>query len=77
MGIGSHAEGYGGETARILTGMEVGNLVNRRSASYPKRGTDAWQQGFGLLTVEGQHVKPETVPIHRGRFTVDGRTWEV
>ena len=29
------------------------------------------------LTVEGQHVKPETVPIAQGRFTVGGRTWEV
>jgi hypothetical protein len=51
------------------------------------------QQGFGMLTVgqhcdcgvmrcigttvDGQHVKPEIVPIHRGKLTVDGHTWEV
>jgi hypothetical protein len=51
------------------------------------------QQGFGMLTLgqhcdcrtmqcrgttaEGQHIKPELVPIHRGKFTVDGHTWEV
>lgn len=26
---------------------------------------------------DGQHVRPVCVPIHKGRFTVDGRTWEV
>jgi hypothetical protein len=35
------------------------------------------QQGFGLLTIEGQHVEPMTVPISRGEFTVDGRTWQL
>lgn len=79
MGIGSYTFGYGGDkkNERIVTGMEVGNLMNMKLASYLKGGTGNWQQGFGLLTVEGHHVKPETVPITRGRFTVDGRTWEV
>ena len=76
-GIGSHTEGYGGEMKRVLTGMEVGNLMNMKLASYLKGGTGNWQQAFGLLTVDGQHVKPELVPVHKGRFTVDGETWEV
>jgi hypothetical protein len=42
-----------------------------------KQATGNWQMGFGLLTVEGQHVKPEMVPINQGRFTVDGFTWQV
>ncbi len=25
---------------------------------------------------DGQHVRPVGVPIHQGRFTVDGHTWE-
>ncbi|AHJ88712.1 metallophosphoesterase [Mycobacterium phage RhynO] len=77
LGIGNHTEGYGGISKRVLTGMEVGNLMNMRLAEYLKGGTGNWQQGFGLLTVEGKHVKPETVPILNGRFTVDGHTWEV
>lgn len=79
MGVLSHTFGYGGEKKndRIVTGFEVGNLMNMKLASYLKGGTGNWQQGFGLLTVDGQHVKPETVPISRGRFTVDGHTWEV
>lgn len=76
MGISSHTSGYGGTISKTVTGMEVGHLMNMRLAQYLKGGTGNWQQGFGLLTVDGQHVKAETVPIHRGKFTVDGRTWE-
>ena len=77
MGIGSHTFGYGGNVARTVTGMEVGNLMNMKLATYLKGGTGNWQQGFGLLTVDGQSVKPETVPISGGKFSVDGVTWEV
>lgn len=77
MGIGSDTIGYGGVVKRQVTGMEVGNLMNMKLAQYLKGGTGNWQQGFGLLTVEGKHVKPELVPITNGRFTVDGHTWEV
>lgn len=73
----SHSEGYGGEVKRILTGVEVGHLMNQKLAHYLKGGTGNWQTGFGLLTIDGQHVKPEVVPITKGRFTVDGSTWEV
>lgn len=77
LGIGSHTSGYGGVSKKIVTGMEVGNLMNMKLAAYLKGGTGNWQQGFGLLTVDGHHVKAETVPIINGRFTVDGHTWEV
>lgn len=76
-GIGSHTEGYSGEVKRQLTGMEVGHLMNQKLAHYLKGGTGNWQQAFGLLTVDGQYVKPELVPVHKGRFTVDGHAWEV
>jgi predicted phosphodiesterase len=78
-GIGNATFGYGGEkkNERIITGMEVGNLMNMKLAHYLKGGTGNWQQGFGLLTVDGKHVKAEIVPILRGKFTVDGHTWEV
>lgn len=77
MGVLSHTSGYGGDMSKIVTGMEVGNLMNMKLAQYLKGGTGNWQQGFGILTVDGQHVKPETVPITRGRFSVDGHVWEV
>lgn len=79
LGIGSHTTGYGGDkkNEKTVTGMEVGNLMNMKLAGYLKQGTANWQQGFGLLTVDGQHVKPELVPITKGKFSVDGSTWEV
>jgi hypothetical protein len=51
--------------------------MNQKLAQYLKGGTGDWQMGFALLTVDGGHVKPELVPITKGRFTVDGHTWEV
>jgi hypothetical protein len=51
--------------------------MNQKLAQYLKGGTGNWQMGFGILTVESGYVKPELVPISRGRFTVDGVTWEV
>lgn len=72
-GIASYTTGYSGNISRTVTGMEVGNLVDRKLA----RSLENGQQGFGLLTIDGQDVKPEIVPIIRGRFTVDGEVWEV
>jgi len=59
MGIGSYTSGYGGN-GKVVTGMEVGNLADMRMVKGSDAGT-AWQQGFGILTVDGQHVTPEGV----------------
>jgi predicted phosphodiesterase len=77
LGISSHTFGYGGNVGKMVTGVEVGNMMNQKLAQYLKGGTGNWQQGFAILTVEGRHVKAETIPISNGKFTVDGRTWEV
>jgi len=78
-GIGSFTYGRGGEKKHelIVTGVEVGHLMDMRMAQYLKGATANWQTGFGLLTVDGAHVHPELVPITKGKFTVDGYTWEV
>ncbi|MDA4086057.1 hypothetical protein MHAS_01208 [Mycolicibacterium hassiacum DSM 44199] len=77
MGLKHDTKGFGGKITKALWGMEVGNLMNMELATYLKGGTANWQQGFGLLTVDGNHVKPELVPISNGRFTVDGDVWTV
>lgn len=77
MGVSHKTEGYGGEVKKILTGVEVGHLMNQKLATYLKGATGNWQMGFGLLTIDGQYVNAQTIPIHRGKFTVDGQTWEV
>ncbi|BBX09450.1 metallophosphoesterase family protein [Mycolicibacterium aichiense] len=75
-GIKPHTWGYGGHQ-KVLWSMEVGNLMNMNLAQYLKGATANWQTGFGMLTIEGNHVKPELVPIENGRFSVDGSVWEV
>ncbi|ALF00923.1 metallo-phosphoesterase [Mycobacterium phage Serenity] len=77
MGLKHDTKGYGGKITKALWGMEVGNLMSMELATYLKGGTANWQQGFGILTVDGNHVKPELVPISNGRFTVDGDVWTV
>ncbi|AHG23838.1 metallo-phosphoesterase [Mycobacterium phage EagleEye] len=77
MGLKHDTKGYGGKATKVLWGMEVGNLMNPALATYLKGSMPNWQQGFGLLTVDGAHVKPELVPIDNGRFTVDGEIWKV
>jgi hypothetical protein len=67
MGIGSCTTGYGGRVERTVTGMEIGTLMDRMTAR-----SMGGQQGFGLLIVDGQTVKPEVVPFIKGRFTVQG-----
>lgn len=77
MGLKHDTRGFDGNITKTLWGMEVGNLMNMKLATYLKGGTANWQQGFGLVTIDGNHVKPELVPIANGRFTVDGHVWEV
>jgi hypothetical protein len=56
--------------------MEVGNLMDAKQASYLKAGISNWQQGFGILWVDGKSVVPQLVPIARdGSFFVEGKVW--
>jgi predicted phosphodiesterase len=77
MGLTSHSFGFDSKVTKTVHGFEVGNLMDMRKAHYLKGAAGNWQQGFGMLTVDGQYVKPEPIFISKGRFTVDGRTWEV
>ena len=77
IGLLAHSSGYGGRVTRTVHGFEVGNLMDMKQAHYLKGAAGNWQHGFGILTVNGQHVSPEPVFINNRRFTVDGHTWEV
>ena len=58
MGIASYSFGYGGTIAKTVAGMELGHLMDRKLGR-PLGG----QQGYGTLTIEGQHVEAAVVPI--------------
>lgn len=77
LGIGSFTNGYGGNVEAQVTGFEVGNLMNMKLATYLKGATANWQQGIGILHVDGKHVRPEVVPIVGRKFTVEGQTYSL
>ena len=73
LGISSFSEASGGFLGRILTGFEVGHLMNEREAGYTK-GTMNWQKGFGILYVHRGHVNPVPVYVEKdGSFVVEGK----
>ena len=74
-GISSFTTASGGHLTGILTGFEVGHLMDTAQAYYT-RGTFNWQQGFGILYVDRKGVTPVTVPIDKsGSFVVEGKRY--
>ncbi|MGJ6125981.1 hypothetical protein QN239_25730 [Mycolicibacterium sp. Y3] len=59
LGMGSYTTGYGGDSPRTVTGVEVGTLADTRG----KRRTEGWQQGFALLMVSGGSVSCSLTPL--------------
>ena len=77
MGLVHHSEGVAGINTRTVWGMEVGNLMDAKQASYLKGGISNWQKGFGVLWVEGKKVTPQLVPINQdGSFSFLGKVWK-
>ena len=75
LGLTHATEASGGIVGRILTGLEVGNLMDFKKAFYTN-GSANWQQGFGLLYVDGRNVTPVAVPVQRdGSFIVEGKRY--
>ena len=75
LGLAAHAYGYDNTVKKTVYGFEVGHLMNMKDAAYLKGAAGNWQQGFGILTVDGQHVQPQPVVIQGGKFSVDGHVW--
>ncbi len=75
-GLSAITASSGGKIGHTLWGLEVGNLMDFKSARYLKGGSGNWQQGFGLMYVKDSKVTPVFVPIDRsGSFTVEGKTY--
>lgn len=76
MGIQHHHSAFRGSIVSALWGFEVGHLMDMRQASYLKAGIANWQQGFGILVVDGQDVLPLGIPMRAdGSFWFDGKRW--
>ena len=73
LGMSSYSEAIGSHY-RPLYGVEVGNLMDRRKASYIRYGSANWQMGFAILEATGKNLTPTLVPVNKdGSFTALGR----
>ena len=70
LGLQPYTQSVNGRTTRTLYGFEVGNLMDMGKAKYAK--THNWQQGFGLLYVDGNRVYPQPIPIVGKSFVIEG-----
>jgi hypothetical protein len=71
LGLVPYTTSVNGRVTRTLFGFEVGNLMSLEAAKYTK-GIANWQQGFGLLYVDGPRVTPVPIPIEKKSFVVEG-----
>lgn len=72
-GLQHWTEGIPGRT-RTRWGLEVGHGMHTAKAGYLKLAGD-WQQAFGVLTVDGNTVHPELVPIINGHIIYGGKKY--
>jgi len=73
LGLQPYTQSVNGRATRVLYGFEVGNLMDMRKAKYAK--THNWQQGFGLVYIDGSRVTPCPVPIEKKSFIVEGEQY--
>jgi hypothetical protein len=73
LGLRPHTQSVNGKITRTMFGMEVGNLMDMKQATYTR--THNWQQGFGILYVDGSKVTPAPIPIDKRSFVVEGKRY--
>jgi predicted phosphodiesterase len=74
-GISAYSEGIGG-SYRTLWGVEAGNVMDKKKASYLKAGAANWQMSVAILETYGKNLTPMLIPINKdGSFTVYGKTY--
>jgi hypothetical protein len=75
LGLQAYSEGIRGDY-RTIWGFEVGNLMDKRKASYLKAGAANWQMGFGIIEVNQKNVTAIPVPVNKdGSFTIYGKRY--
>jgi len=74
-GISAFTEGIGA-SYRTLWGLEAGNVMDKKKASYLKAGSANWQMSVAVIETHGDRVSPFLVPINKdGSFTLYGRLY--
>jgi len=74
-GISAYTEGLGA-SYRTLWGLEAGNVMDKRKASYLKAGSANWQMSVAVIETHGDRVSTMLVPINKdGSFTLYGKLY--
>jgi predicted phosphodiesterase len=74
-GISAFTEGIGA-SYRTLWGLEAGNVMDKRKASYLKAGSANWQMSVAVIETHGDRVSTFLVPINKdGSFTLYGKLY--
>ena len=74
-GRSAFTEASGGRIGRVLHGVEVGNLMDFKQASYTK-GSANWQQAFAIMYVDKRNVQVDIIHIEKdGTFIVSGKRY--
>lgn len=71
LGLAPTSHGIYGDISTVW-GFEVGTLMDMKSSGAAYSRIHNWQQGFGLLYVDGKTVIPQPVPIVNRSFVVEG-----
>ena len=75
-GISAFTEGIGA-SYRTLWGLEAGNVMDKRKASYLKAGAANWQMSVAVIETYADRVSPMLVPINKdGSFTLYGKLYQ-
>lgn len=69
-GASSHTTGVNGKVTNILTGVEVGHVMDLKKANYLKALSANWQQACGVVWVDGKDVTGIPVPIVNGKVMI-------
>jgi len=74
-GISAYTEGLGA-SYRTLWGLEAGNIMDKKKASYLKAGAANWQMSVAVIETHGDRVSTMLVPINKdGSFTLYGKLY--
>ena len=65
LGVQHETTGLYGKNKTIY-GLEVGNLMDIKQASYLSSGVANWQQGIGVIVQKDRNVVPYAVPVVNG-----------
>jgi predicted phosphodiesterase len=75
-GISAYTEGLGA-SYRTLWGVEAGNVMDKKKASYLKAGAANWQMSVAVIETHGDRVSTMLVPINKdGSFTLYGKLYQ-